>query len=43
MKTITFPEKLVLRNKYHSIYTWQDLPLTSIHSSDFEIPLSFTV
>ena len=35
---------IVLRNQFHSIYTWKDFPLTSIHSfkhstvgSDFEI------
>ena len=49
-KTVTFPEKLVLRNQFQGIYTWKDFQLTSIHSfkyimvwSDFDIPQSFIV
>ena len=48
LKTVTF--LIILRNKFHSIYTWKDSSLTSIHSfkytmvwSDFEILQSFIV
>ena len=46
LRTVTFCEKLVLRNQLYCIYTWKDL--TIIHSfkytmdwSDFEIPHFF--
>ena len=41
---------IVLRNQFHSIYTWTGFPLTSIYSfkytmvwSDFEIPRFFII
>ena len=50
LKTVTFSEKLVQRKHLHSIYTWKDFPLNSMHffkysmvRSDFEIPQPFIV
>ena len=44
LRTVTFSEKLVLRNQLHCIYTRKDVPLSIIHSFqqrmawfDFEI------
>ena len=47
-RTVTFSEKLILRNQLHSIYIWRDFWLNIIHSfkyttswSDFEISQFF--
>ena len=50
LKRVAFSGKLVLRDQFHSIYTWKDFSLTNIYSfkyimiwKDLEIPLLFIV
>ena len=47
LRTVTFSEKLVLRNQLHCIYTWKDFHIHSFKYTvgwfDFEIPQIFFV